>query len=95
MALRTLLMLFVCGMVQSFVCLCRSLRFCGAYCFLKKDVFCVFDDGVSCSLGILCTDFYLLVKIFGREGLLYGFIVVTLLKNNMALVEPINYYYKK
>lgn len=40
-----LLMLFVCGMVQSFVCLCRSLRFCGAYCFLKKDDFCVFDDG--------------------------------------------------
>lgn len=60
--------------------------------FLKKDVFCVFDDGVSCSLGILCTDFYLLVKIFGREGLLYGFIVVTLLENNMALVESINYY---
>lgn len=55
----------------------------------------MFDDGVSCSLGILCTDFYLLVKIFGREGLLYGFIVVTLLENNMALVEPINYYYKK
>lgn len=94
-ALRTLLMWFVCGMVQSLVCLCRSLRFCGAYCFLKEDDFCVFDDGVSCSLGILCTDFYLLVKIFGREGLLYGFIVVTLLENNMALVGPINYYYKK
>lgn len=92
MALRTLLMWFVCGMVQSLVCLCRSLRFCGAYCFLKKDDFCVFDDGVSCSLGILCTDFYLLVKIFGREGLLYGFIVVTLLENNMALVGPTNYY---
>lgn len=57
--------------------------------------FCVFDDGVSCSLGFLCAEFYLLVKIFGGEGLLYGFIVVTLLENNMALVEPINYYYKK
>lgn len=55
----------------------------------------MFDDGVSCCLGILCTDFYLLVKIFGREGLLYGFIVVTLLENNMALVGPINYYYKE
>lgn len=82
-------------MVQSLVCLCRSLRFCGAYCFLKKDDFCVFDDGGSCCLGILCTDFYLLVKIFGREGLLYGFIVVNLLENNMALVGPIIYYYKK
>ena len=92
MALRTLLMLFVCGMVQSLVCLCRSLRFCGAYCFLKKDVFVCLMMGGSCSLGILCTDFYLLVKIFGREGLLYGFIVVTLLENNMALVGPINYY---
>ena len=89
-ALRTLLMLFVCVMVQSLVCLCRSLRFCGAYCFLKKDVFCVFDDGVSCCLGVLFTYFYLLVKIFG--SLLYGFIVVTLLENNMALVGPINYY---
>ena len=79
-------------MVQSLVCLCRSLRFSGAYCFLKKDVFCVFDDGVSCCLGVLFTYFYLLVKIFGREGLLYGFIVVTLLENNMALVGPINYY---
>ena len=48
--------------------------------------------GGACSLGVLCTDFYLLVKIFGREGLLYGFIVVTLLGNNMALVGPINYY---
>lgn len=63
--------------------------------FLKKDVFCVFDDGVSCCLGVLCTYFYLLVKLFGGEGLLYGFIVVTLLENNMALVGPINYYYKK
>ena len=55
----------------------------------------MFDDGASCSLGVLFTYFYLLVKIFGREGLLYGFIVVTLLENNMALVGPINYYYKK
>ncbi len=91
-ALRTLLMLFVCGMEQSLICFCHGLRFCGAYCLLKKDVFCVFDDGVSCCLGVLCTYFYLLVKIFGREGLLYGFIVVTLLENNMALVGPINYY---
>lgn len=53
----------------------------------------MFDEGGgACSLGVLCTDFYLLVKIFGREGLLYGFIVVTLLGNNMALVGPINYY---
>lgn len=52
----------------------------------------MFDDRVSCFLGVLCTYFYLLVKIFGREGLLYGFIVVTLLGNNMALVESINYY---
>lgn len=70
----------------------HGLRFCGAYCFLKKDDFCVFDDGVSCCLGVLCTYFYLLVKIFGREGLLYAFIVVTLLENNMAFVGPINYY---
>lgn len=55
----------------------------------------MFDDRISCCLGVLCTDFYLLVKIFGREGLLYGFIVVTLLENNMALVGPIIYYYKK
>ena len=94
-ALRTLLMLFVCVMVQSLVCLCRSLRFCGAYCFLKKDVFFFFFYGVSCCLGVLFSYFYLLVKIFGRAGLLYGFIVVTLLENNMALVGPINYYYKK
>lgn len=61
---------------------------------LIKDVFCMFDDRVSCCLDVLCTYFYLLVKIFGREGLLYGFIVVTLLENNMALVGPIIYYYK-
>ena len=91
-ALRTLLMLFVCGMEQSLVCFCHGLRLCGVYCFLKKDVFCVFDDGVSCCLGVLRTYFCLLVKIFAREGLLYGFIVVTLLENNMALVGPINYY---
>lgn len=48
--------------------------------------------GGFCCLGVLCTYFYLLAKIFGREGLLYGFIVVTLLENNMALVGPINYY---
>lgn len=94
-ALRTLLMLFVCGMVQSLVCFCHGLRLCGANCcccFLEKDVFVCLMMGGTCSLGILCTDFYLLVKIFGREGLLYGFIVVTLLENNMALVGPINYY---
>ena len=51
--------------------------------------------GGSCCLGVLRTYFYLLVKIFGREGLLYGLIVVTLLENNMALVGPINYYYKE
>lgn len=52
---------------------------------------------VCLMMGFLavCTYFYLLVKIFGREGLLYGLIVVTLLENNMALVGPINYYYKK
>lgn len=97
-ALRTLLTWFVGGMEQSLICFCHGLRLCGANCcccFLKKDVFCVFDDGVSCCLGVLFTYFYLLVKIFGREGLLYGFIVVTLLENNMVLVGPINYYYKK
>lgn len=62
---------------------------------LKKMIFVCLMMGGSCCLGVLCTYFYLLVKIFGREGLLYGFIVVTLLENNMALVGPINYYYKK
>lgn len=55
----------------------------------------MFDDRFSCCLGVLCTYFYLLVKIFCGEGLLYGFIVVTLLENSMALVGPIIYYYKK
>lgn len=88
-ALRTLLTWFVGGMEQSLVCFCHGLR---VVVVLKKDAFCVFDDRVSCCLDVLRTYFYLLVKIFGREGLLYGFIVVTLLENNMALVGPINYY---
>ena len=58
----------------------------------------MFDDRVSCCLDVLCTYFYLLVKIFGREGLLSGFIVVTLLENNMVsytdigrhIYQPIN-----
>ena len=96
LALRTLLTWVAGGMEQSFVCFCHGLRFCCAYCccccLKKKDAFFAFDDRVSCFLGVLCTYFYLLVKIFGGEGLLYGFIVVTLLENNMALVESINYY---
>lgn len=46
----------------------------------------MFDDRVSCFLGVLCTYFYLLVKIFGGEGLLYGFIVVTLLEKTWLLL---------
>lgn len=47
-ALRTLLTWFVGGMEQSLICFCHGLRLCGANCcccFLKKDDFCVFDDG--------------------------------------------------
>ena len=62
---------------------------------LKKMIFVCLMMGGACCLGVLRTYFYLLVKIFGREGLLYGLIVVTLLENNMALVGPINYYYKE